>query len=119
MNKVATELLRDFLKMLGPKIPFVFNDYTVVTETDNEGNMSHIYKFRIPEDIKKQLAISDDTLPMSSKSMDNLLLSKMVNKGVDGKISEMLKFVQDLPNFKKIVDNYFKEQKINAIFMFE
>ena len=55
---------------------------------------------------------------MFASSMETILLSKMVNKGVDGKISVMLKFIQELPKFKKTIDSYFKERNVNTVFEF-
>src|SRR6056300_1048244 len=117
-NQVATELLRDFLKMLGPKIPNVFREYTVTPETTLEGGLYYVYKFVIPDEIKKELDISDNMLPMFASSMETILLSKMVNKGVGGKISVTLKFIQELPKFKKTIDSYFKKQNVNTVFEF-
>jgi hypothetical protein len=117
-NQVATELLRDFLKMLGPKIPHVFREYTVTPETTLEGGLYYVYKFVIPDELKKELDISDNMLPMFASSMETILLSKMVNKGVGGKISVMLKFIQELPKFKKTIDSYFKKQNVNTVFEF-
>jgi len=118
-NQVATELLRDFLKMLGPKIPHVFREYTVTPETTLEGGLYYVYKFVIPDEIKKELDISDNMLPMFASSIEKLLLSKMVNKGFNGETKDMLNFVQELPKFKKTIDNYFKNQNLNTVFEFK
>ena len=117
-QQVATELLRDFLKMLGPKLPYVFSDYTIEPEMTSKGKLYHVYRFKLPDELKKELAISDNMLPMFASSMETILLSKMVNKGVDGKISVMLKFIQELPKFKKTIDSYFKKQNVNTVFEF-
>lgn len=117
-NQVATELLRDFFKVLGPKIPKEFYNYTVEPEMTDSGYLYHVYKFKIPESLKKELLISNNMLPMFASSMENLLLSKMVATGVNGEFKEMFDFIQLLPKFKKSIDYYFKGQNVNTVFEF-
>jgi len=118
-NQVATELLRDFFKVLGPKIPKEFYDYTVEPEMTDSGYLYHVYKFKIPESLKKELLISNNMLPMFASSMENLLLSKMVQKGVDNDLNLMIEFIQLLPKFKERIDTYFKGQNVKTVFEFE
>jgi len=118
-NQVATELLRDFFKVLGPKIPKEFYDYTVEPEMTDSGYLYHVYKFKIPESLKKELLISNNMLPMFASSMENLLLSKMVQKGVDNDLNLMIEFIQSLPKFKERIDTYFKGQNVKTVFEFE
>lgn len=118
-NQLTTDLLRDFFLMLGPKRPVGVFDLTVVPEMTDIGRLCHIFQFEIPEELKIELAISDNTLPMFASSIEKLLLSKMVNKGVNGETKDMLNFVQELPKFKKTIDNYFKNQNLNTVFEFK
>jgi hypothetical protein len=118
-NEVTIDLLRDFFVMLGPKRPSGYFDLTVAPEMSDRGQLFHVFQFEIPEELKKELDISDNMLPMFASSIENLLLSKMVNKGVNGKTKDMLNFVQELPKFKKTIDNYFKNQNLKTVFEFE
>ena len=119
MTKVATELMRDFFKVLGPKVPNHFKNYSVVLESTDKDRYYYVYKFKLPESLKEELMISNKMLPMFASSMENLLLSKMVAKGVDGELNEMIDFIHSLPKFKKTIDTYFKGQDINTVFEFE
>jgi len=117
-NQVATEIIRDFLKVLGPKIPKEFYDYTVETEMTITGSLYHVFKFKLPESLKKELLISNNMLPMFASSMENLLLSKMVSTGVNGDFKLMFDFIQSLPKFKKSINIYFKGIDVNTVFEF-
>jgi hypothetical protein len=118
-NEVTIDLLRDFFVMLGPKRPVGYFDLTVVPEIVDRGRLYHVFQFEIPDELKKELSISDNMLPMFASSIEKLLLSKMVNKGVNGKTKDMLNFVQELPKFKKTIDNYFKNQNLKTVFEFK
>jgi len=118
-NNVPTELLRDFFKMLGPKVPKEFYDFTVEPETTDAGVLYHVFKFKLPDSLKEELNISDNLLPMFASSMENLLLSKMVQKGVDNDLNLMIEFIQSLPKFKERIDTYFKGQNVKTVFEFE
>ena len=116
-NQVATEILRDFFKVLGPKIPKEFYDYTIESELTDRGTY-HVFKFKVPESLKKELLISNNMLPMFASSMENLLLSKMVSQGVSDNLNTLIEFIQSFSKFKKSIDTYFKGQNVNTVFEF-
>ena len=118
-NKVALELLRDFFVMLGPKRPIGLYNFKV-TPIDDSGNHSHTFSFELPDELKEQLKIIENMLPLSASSLENFILSYMSSEGeVNQKFMNLIEFLNSLPDFKKKIDNYFENQNISIIFDFK
>ena len=116
-NKVAVELLRDFFMMLGPKRPVEFYDFNVSLV---DGSDSHVLSFNLPEELKTELKINSNVLPLKANDLENLILSRMTSKsGVNERLMKLIEFLRALPQFKSNIDNYFEKQKICLIFEFK
>jgi hypothetical protein len=118
-NKVALELLRDFFVMLGPKRPNGLYDFKV-TPLNGSKKGSHVFSFELPDELKSQLNIKENMLPLKASSLENLILSYMSSEGeVNQKFMSLMEFLSSLPDFKKKIDNYFENQNISIIFDFK
>ena len=117
-QKIAPELIRDFFKMLGPKLPQGLNDYSIELEPVSNNRNYFVFKFVLPEDVKTELLIGDKMLPMFASSLENLLFSYTVRHGWGGKYAEWYEFVENLDEFKKTIENYFKNVEVNTVYEF-
>ena len=118
-NKVALELLRDFFVMLGPKRPSGLFDFEVIPLSGSSDH-SHTLSFELPDELKEQLNIKENMLPLKASSLENLILSHMSSEGeVNQKFMNLIEFLRALPDFKKKIDNYFEKQNISIIFDFQ
>jgi hypothetical protein len=115
---VAPELLRDFFKVLGPKPPKEFSNYTVEPEKMISGEIFTIFKFKLSDELIQNLMLSKNMLPMFDTSMEKILLGKMTVSGVDENLKNMIDFVQSLRKFKEKVHSYFTGLRLNVVFEF-
>lgn len=105
--KVAPELLRDFISMIGPKKPHYIAGFVV----NNEGlvsDNSFMVTFLLTEEYKKKLHINFPVFMPQFYSKANAVLKD------EEEVNEILKWLVSIHELSEDMKRYFPIKKINV-----